>query len=435
MKQSLLVAILVSIAFATASWLLPAQAQASSGTITGRFVFTQMQLNCGVGTGTKYPCTEQGQTSGARRARVEVRRASDGQTLGTNFTDSTGTFSVGWTDNTATGNVSVTLRWRPIHADGRFQIGNNVGALWALNVSGTTTAINGGPTPIGTKNWGNNRVANVYDGAVKMWENSLSQSNRMLSFFGNLTPGGAGATQYVDIRTEVDDGSCPTGAATDDLNRICLPTSAYYENQFRVMHEMGHLASFRATRDQTAFARADTSLNGSGWNATSGEWFSRQFTEGVATALGNVGLYFANASQPFSCGSDTQCDAAVDGLNLETSSNCATLRRAEISNERYFWDIYDSSADGSDNLNRGVFEIVDTIHAFDLGTGNAQKSEVGASITDPDGHSTLDFVNRWIVFGTNSTAVLTQNCTPSGQAIDTATTGCTPAGGNCPAPD
>ena len=100
MKQSLLVAILVSIAFATASWLLPAQAQASSGTITGRFVFTQMQLNCGVGTGTKYPCTEQGQTSGARRARVEVRRASDGQTLGTNFTDSTGTFSVGWTDNT-----------------------------------------------------------------------------------------------------------------------------------------------------------------------------------------------------------------------------------------------------------------------------------------------------------------------------------------------
>lgn len=415
---------------------LSASALASTGTMSGEFVFTQMQHHCGVGNGTKYPCTQKGQEAKVRRARVEILRNSDSAVIGTGWTGTDGVFNMSWTDNSAPGNVVVKLRWRSEHQDGRFQIRDNTGnGLWAFNVSGTFTAVANGLTPIGKKNWGSNELANVYDGATKMWENSLSQSNRMNSYFGNLTPPGSGATSYVQIRTNVDDGTCATGGAFDDLNRICLPSNSNLRNQSRVMHEMGHLASFRATRDQTAFGRADTSLSGSGWSFDTAEWNSRQFTEGVATALANVGLYFQNANTPFTCGNaSTSCDTA-GGFSLEaTPASCATERRWELSTERYFWDIYDSVND-SESLSMPMWHIVDTIHAFDPGTGNRQKSEVGSSISDPDGHSTTDFMENWKVWGTDSSAVLTKNCQPSGTATDTATTGCSPAGGQCPAPD
>ncbi|MFM2416163.1 MAG: hypothetical protein RL385_886 [Pseudomonadota bacterium] len=395
-------------------------AHASNGTISGRLEFTQDQRNCGIGTNTKFPCTAVGQPAPVRRALVNFFNANNpSQRLGSGYTDASGNFNIAWTDNLGgTQSYLVAVSWQPIHIDGRFRIRDSAGGDWFFPV-GNFTATHGNNTTIGNWTWGTNTLANVYDGAVRMWEDSLSQSARQWSHFGVFQPSGA-PTAFVEIRTNVDDGTCSTGRAWCDLNRICLPTASLLQNQSRVMHEMGHIADCVSERDRVPGRRANDGLSGGGWNHTSDEWHSRQFTESVATAFANVALYGQGASQPFTClGSNSSCD--ISGFNLETSAaSCTGARRDVLQAERYFWDIYDNTNDNGDTLARGVWEIADTIHTFDPGTANRNRDEVGGSVADPDGHATTDFVQNWITWGTNSTTQHNNNCPPSGDARNNA---------------
>src|SRR5918996_4101982 len=195
MKTSVIAAVWIGVVATVPAW-------ASSGTMSGTFQFTQRQENCGNGVNAKYPCGQYNTPRPVRNSRVEIRRASDNALLGAGTTNNLGGFNVAWTDNSASGNVSVLVWWRSQQADDRYRMTDAAGGLYYFWVP-AQTAVNGANTGIGTWTWGTNNLANVWDGANMMWYYSLSQTNRMNAFFGTITPAGAGATRYVEIRAFV----------------------------------------------------------------------------------------------------------------------------------------------------------------------------------------------------------------------------------------
>src|SRR6185436_5378939 len=76
------------------------------------------------------------------------------------------------------------------------------------------------------------QIANVYDGARRTW-NVLATSQAMLNTFTNL-----------EIRAF--NNSCPSSCTEPPNNRIQLDPTAAFRPQERVMHEMGHLAQYKA---------------------------------------------------------------------------------------------------------------------------------------------------------------------------------------------
>jgi hypothetical protein len=193
------------------------------------------------------------------------------------------------------------------------------------------------------------------------------------------------------------------------------------------MHEMGHIASYKASRDQNfrqpghceLYSYPSTScVSGAGWSLTSAEWEAAAFEEAVATHLGDVSLYRASATEPHNCLSNLSC--TTGSFNIETSpgTTCGTdQNRVPLNHMRYHWDNYDSVSDYTgENLSRGMWEVVDTLHAFDPGFENRQKDEpffllLGLTfIDDHDGRSPVDFRENWIVWGTDSSTQLTNNC-------------------------
>lgn len=68
-------------------------------------------------------------------------------------------------------------------------------------------------------------------------------------------------------------------------------------------------------------------------------------------------------------------------------------------------------------MTRGVWEILDTINAFDNGLNNRQKDEVYAVfgwVDAIDGRSAIDFRENWKTWGTDSTSILAGNCGSAG---------------------
>lgn len=214
---------------------------------------------------------------------------------------------VNWYDPATSGNVQAVVTWSPEHKDGRFKVTTPSGVPWVF-WGFTVTLTNGSSNHVGTMVWGNgaapNQIANAYDGARRMWANSLSQSNRMLSYFSNAT-----------IKTF--DDTCPTSCADGPANEIILDTASAFSPQARVMHEMGHLASFKANRDQTrsqtgqltCFPSTAWSSSSApcGWSLSDDEWAVISFEEAVATFFADVALYQSNAASPMTCLSSSYC--------------------------------------------------------------------------------------------------------------------------------
>lgn len=391
---------------------------ASSGTATGTIQFYQNQgnfcpttRNC---TGAKYPQSQYNTSRPIKNVKVYLRRQSDNVVIGQGTTDNSGNFSISWSDPAGSGNVLAQLIWRGEQKDGRFRIAGSAGEFWIWWSNKTLT--NGGNTSIGALTWGNSSsphaLSNLYDGAHTMWANSLAQSNRMNSFFTG-----------VQVRAW-DSATCPTSCADGPNNRIIMDDNSAYSPQGRILHEMGHIASYRASRDQNYKQGGSYCFGGEaapcGWSLNGPENASVHFEEGVATHLGDVSLYFQNAPEPHTCLSSVAC--ANNSFNVETSSGtscAANVNRRPINAIRYFWDNYDSLSDYTgESLSRGVWEVVDTIHAFDNGADNNQKNEVwNAALTvmdDLDGRSAVDFRTNWNTWGTNSQTQLNNNCGSAG---------------------
>jgi len=396
----------ISLKWLTFAWLLlhGTAMAASSGTVTGTIQFYQNNGNyCDVDTvsctGTKYPESQYHTNQPIKNVKVYARRNSDNAIIGSGNTNSSGAFSFTWNDPSASGDVVGQVIWRGEHRDGRFRLNTTSNGFWVFS-SANATFTNGGTTAKGTMVWGNSStpsaLANVYDGASKMWENSLSQSSRMNSYFTDIT---------------ITTWASATNASGKSVN---IDNSVAYNNHQAVMHEMGHSASYLSSRDQSFRPCTDycypSTGSSCGWGRHTEEWGAPRFEEAVATHLATVGLYLPTATAPFYCPSSGPCTSAID--NLETTVTCtAADMRHPHDLMRYFWDTYGPSG------NHNVWEIIDTINAWDNGTGEKQKDEPwdnSSALDDRDGRSGQDFVGNWTVWGVNSSALLNADCGDAG---------------------
>ncbi len=417
----------VAIGFATFLGLCGAatSARAATGTVSGRLLYFENQGNycpdlSGGGrscTGAKYlESTHFNQNLGVPETKVYVRRTGDNAILGQGISNAQGAFAVTWSLPGSGALPLMHVAWVGEERNSRFYVRNPDGSqrvFWTWDFA----VVDGGNVNMGDPTWGwsgnPEPYANIYGGAWRAWSNSIGQSARMQSVFGGVT-----------IRP-FNSGTCATSCASGDDNVIFLDDSAAYQPQARVMHEMGHIASFRSHTNAEFPQPAACSFygfggGGCGWNLTSAEHEAAGFEESLATHFGDVGLYYPTATQPHTCLSASFC--ATNSFNIETSlgTSCGTNQnRTPINHIRYLWDLYDSNQDSwGDSISRGVWDVVDTLNSFFSGMDNQGKAEFyGLSpfntifIDDFDGRSPVDYRERLISRGgPNSNPQLSNNC-------------------------
>lgn len=351
-----------------AAGFVPSLAHAASGHVTGTWKNYQNQgnycdpdtRNC---TSARYLKTEYHTYHAISNTKVYVKD-QNGVVIGTGATNASGYFDIVW--NRASTPTSVRVYWQFEHKDDRFKIrseGNGVLAKWTEPVS----VSNGGITSVGTLYAGTSTaisgLANIYDGADRMWYDALNYSGRMQDVFTGLT-----------IRAYPEE--CPTGCANSGTNTVKLPADAAYSPQARILHEMGHIAAGKsagAAMDPGSYCYpAETTECESGWSSTSNEWRGVALKEGMATFFGDVALYWNGALDPRTCLSSGECGASG---TIETSAACTgTVGRTAIQMDRYFWDTYDDHVDGDDNVAEPYYAFFDTLAAIPAGTGWGEKS-------------------------------------------------------------
>src|SRR5690606_11564820 len=105
---------------------------------------------------------------------------------------------------------------------------------------------------------------------------------------------------------------CATACAFGSLNRIHMPTGSDFAPQARILHEMGHMASYKSNPRRLtlgSYCYPSTSTAGiclvpgnSGWNFKSSEWRGVAQEEGFATFLGDTALYEMSHEDPARAG-------------------------------------------------------------------------------------------------------------------------------------
>jgi hypothetical protein len=362
---------LIKTLVATLALAVPGLADAASGTIRGHWKNYQNQgnycdpagRNC---TSARYLISEYNTYHPISDTKIYVKDP-DGVVIGTGVTNAAGYFNIVW--NRAATPSHVRVYWQFEHKDDRFKIRSETGGVlakwtWEIAVAnggivdagniyaGTSTAISG--------------LANIYDGADRMWNDSLQYSGRMLSLFTGLT-----------IRAYPDD--CPTACASSGSNLVKIPEGAEFKPQGRILHEMGHIAAGKAAgagMDPGSYCypleekgSGDTCSDGSSntWSFTSDEWRGVALKEAMATVLGDIALYWSGAVDPRSCLSAGECAASG---SIEDSIACTgTVGRRAMQMDRYLWDIYDTQADGNDHVGEAYYVFADTLAAIPSGTG------------------------------------------------------------------
>jgi hypothetical protein len=362
---------LITTTVAALALAAPGLAEAASGTVRGTWKNYQNQGNycdpdgrdC---TSARYLVSEYNIKHPISDTKIYIKDP-DGDVIGTGVTNASGYFSIVW--NRASTPAHVRAYWHFEHKDDRFKIRSETGAgiyaKWSVPISVT----NGGTVDAGTIDAGTasaiSGLANIYDGADRMWNDSLKYSTRMQNIFTGLT-----------IRAYPEE--CPTACASSGSNWVKIPAGAEFRPQGRILHEMGHIAAGKAAgaqMDSSSYCYplqedppsgqdcSDGSSNG--WGMTSDEWRGVALKEAMATVLGDIALYWSGAVDPRSCLSPDECPAST---SIETSSACSgTMGRRAMQIDRYLWDIYDAQADGNDNVDEEYYVFVDTLAAIPSG--------------------------------------------------------------------
>jgi len=394
-------------------------ATAASGYVSGRLLFYNNQGNycrndgrdC---SGARYPQSQYRVNMPVRDVRVYVRRASDNVIIGQGVTNSSGYYRIAWY-SPGTSNISGKVTWHGQHKDGRFTVRTASGGTWTFWTYPRTLYTNGATTSFGWLVWGSsaspNSLANLYDGAVRMWRDALDYSNRMRTYFTN-----------VQIRAYST--SCPTSCANGADKRIIIDSSnSAYMPQGRVMHEMGHIADYVSKPRRVYVNYTRDGVNG--WNFRSPEYASASFTEGLATFYGDVALYWYWNSQPLSCLSTGACSTSVNN-NVERStglrSSCASgEERWALTVDRYLRDVYDSTNEWFDTNQEHYYNFFDVISRFGNGYGNRDKNEPYNSflgivwVDDKDGRAARDFRGHMEAHtGRSNYLNYARNCYPAG---------------------
>lgn len=414
-RETVRVLLLGALAFFT----LSAAAEAASGVVRGRLRFYQNQGNycpssrtC---TAARYRQADYNINSPVRDVKVYLV-AEEGGVLGQGTTNANGDYQISWYKFTWWGGSPgrARIEWYGEHRDGRFALKTSAGGRWVFwtpysTLTDGTTASN--RQNLGTRTWGSasspNALANLYDGAARMWRDALNSSNRMRNSFTG-----------VEIRA-YDGTTCPTSCADGANKRIIIDSStSAYRPQARVMHEMGHIASYLSKARR---ACVDYTFGGNnGWSMTSQEWACAGFEEAIATFFGDRAIYWQASPQPTSCLSSGVCP---NSSNIETSTgsgSCATGEaRQPITAVRYLRDLYDSVDETNDGNRFGYSRFFDALARFDNGSGNRAVDEPwnwwGTSLDDRDGRSARDFrAHIEGLTGSSTSSNYTNNCSPTG---------------------
>lgn len=413
-------AALVAVAGITA---LASGAHAATGTVTGTIKHWQKQggycpasRNC---VGAKYRENQFDSAQPVEQTKVYVRNSSNDAVIGQGVTNESGNFTIQWTATPMPAQAYIT--WHAEHSDNRFVVRGASGGAWTF-YSNPFGLVSSGTVNRGAMQWGTREaphdVTNVFDGAQKMWWDSLWFSPRMRSFFSN-----------VEIRFSSDE--CPTSCARGKDNLIIMDPASAYSPQGRIMHEMGHIASYRSHKGQEYWQRGvydyPCPTCDDGWNFYSPEWHRSSFEEGFATFLADVAFYGSSAPEPYTCLSGQGPCFESPELSAGTTCNVAAQEgRWALSVMRVLRDVYDSVADCApgghcDAVSSAYSQFADTMFEFPDGRCNGCENEGWACfiieskdlcwIENADGRSIYDFAGHYQAkYGVNLSSVLAMNC-------------------------
>lgn len=351
-----------------------------------------------------------------------------GAAIGSGITDANGDVTMTWIDfSCSSGSISAVMNWRFQHGDDRFAVKDITGATWSSS-SSPVTLTNGATQNLGTFTKGSSAtpdpLANVYDGASRMWEFALNDSAHMRSYFTGL--------DILAFEPSVG-ATCPTSCAIG-TSTVRLDAAAEFKPQARIMHEMGHIASQWAHPSQNFQFGGNYNFpsgtpGGGGWSMTTSEWSHASFEEGYATFLGDRSIYWQGNDEPTTCNSTSFCSNSAStntettvgsGLCASTGGTGSTEERNALNVIRFLRDIYDTNSDFTDDVLASSYaSIIDTAEEFGTGTIDSGKNEPWNSgltaLDDNDGHCTTDFGTAYFALTGNSAAdTRVENCDQPG---------------------
>ncbi len=396
-------------------------ALAASGYVSGKLQFWQKQGNyCPTGrdcTGGNYLQAAFDKAQPLSDLQVQVVNATATATVyGQGVTDAAGNYVIQWTTPAAP--PSAKILWKYRQKDTRFELlSASSGGIYYSTNSGTVTLTSGttqaAPQVLSTFTTGTSaspsHVANLYDGAYRQWFFALSYSGLMQNLFTG-----------VKVRA-FENTACPTSCASGSTKTITIDsTNSALMPQGRILHEMGHIASYLSKPfSGTGAYDYPTQCTGCGsWSLQQAEWASAGFEEGFATYVGDVAMYWLFANQPTTCLSSSSCALTTYHVETSTGSACgANQNRWPINVDRYLWDIYDSVDDPAfvDTTSINYWQFFAVLNAFPNGTANNQIDEpwnaTYTAVDAYDGRGSADFEFRLnSLYAINSATLRSNNC-------------------------
>lgn len=437
---ALLRVVLMVTSIATATFAMEHVANATTGWVTGTWSFWNKNGNYCPSTnacvGARYTQSQFNTALPVSNAYVLVLD-SGGTLIGQGYTNDNGTYTISWTRSTFP--TQIQLGIATLHA--RFILANTAGQLISngtplINTAGSTSQAN--PQNIGGWQVGTSASPdpyyNAYWGAEHEWRDVLQYVGTAVNNWTGIEVRG-----FADNMPGFLPGEpAPTSGASGPTKRVQLDANAGFSPQARVMHELGHIATYVANPWQIAGALNYNWGGNAGWNQTSAEYGDAAFEEAFATHYGSIAFWWDNSTTPTTClVSQTTCyDGAGNpalGTDIEATSypynvnNCSTApaapeQRWPLSAMRFFWDVFDNhnDADGdSYSANQGNFwQHLAMLGFYPQGTGANQINEpwnsARTSVSEPDGRGSTSYSYNYVnSAGLQSISILqTDNCYP-----------------------
>ena len=308
--------------------------------------------------------------------------------------------------------------------DNRFYLANTAGNVAYVKsgsfkpATGTTASA---PQNIGSLGVGSSAAPDLYFNAYWagewLWRYTMSVAGILWNNFNNVQIRGFANS----ISGYIDSHSCPSSCSWGPYNQVLLDANAGLQTQGRVMHEMGHIASY-VTHTWHITNGTDDSWGGhAGWGITSAEWGTLGFEESWATHYGSITLWADNSETPTTCNTTGTCYDSLGvpfaGHDLEASSYPYTVNncnydpsnpepRWPLSHMRYFWDLFDNhnDADGdgySANQSGDFWKHLHNLAWYANGTETDQIDEPWnanyTALSEPDGRGSTAYQDNYSV--------------------------------------
>jgi len=363
---------------------------------------------------------------------------SSGAIIGTGSTDDNGNYTVAWSRSTFPSQIGVKVF--PYQKEGRFWFANTAGQLinnWfgLVNTAANTTLTS--PQNVGSWYVGSSAAPdpfyNSYWAAEWQWRYTMNLVGVLISNFTGVEIRGF-ANTINGFR-----GTCNTSCAWGPAKQVQLDQNAGLSPQARVMHELGHIATYvthnwQITGDYT-WSPPGQPPGASSWCQNCPEWADAAFEEAFATHYGSITFWADNAVSPTTCLSSGTCydgtGTPFSGTDIEATSyphtvnNCNTTSsnpeaRWPLSAMRYFWDVFDNhnDADGDTySANQGDFwKHLYNLGWYPEGTGLNQINEPWnstlTSIDNKDGRGSSSYSTNYANNVTSTNLLRIDNCSP-----------------------